>query len=105
VNTLTEKQRNVLEFIRRKHMRDGQAPSVREIAEGIGVRSSSTAYQRLDALRRKGYISTRRPEDGSRRIRGVSLTKTGIAAVGARTCPTCGGVGWVTISPSSVLAP
>ncbi|HHX86602.1 MAG TPA: transcriptional repressor LexA [Firmicutes bacterium] len=53
---LTEKQRRVLEFIKNEVSRCNYPPSVREICDEIGFRSSSTAHAYLEALQEKGYI-------------------------------------------------
>lgn len=53
---LTRRQRQVLEFIARKIRERGYPPSVREIGEGVGLRSSSTVHGHLNRLEDKGYI-------------------------------------------------
>ena len=53
---LTERQREVLEFIKERVRRKGYPPSVREIREAVGLRSSSTVHGHLRRLESKGYI-------------------------------------------------
>ena len=54
--TLTARQREVLEIIER-HMRErGYPPSVREIGEAVGLTSPSTVHAHLAALQRRGYL-------------------------------------------------
>ncbi len=53
---LTERQREVLEFIKERVRRKGYPPSVREIGEAVGLRSSSTVHGHLRRLESKGYI-------------------------------------------------
>lgn len=54
---LTDKQQQVLDFIQ-AYVRDhGYPPSVRDICEGIGVRSTSTVHGYLTRLERGGYIT------------------------------------------------
>lgn len=53
---ITLRQRQVLEFIRRKVYRTGLSPTVREIAEYMGIRSPNGVVGHLDALEEKGYI-------------------------------------------------
>ncbi|NMB45132.1 MAG: transcriptional repressor LexA [Firmicutes bacterium] len=56
MNELTERQGQVLEFIK-EHVREkGYPPSVREIGDGVGLRSSSTVHGHLRRLESKGYI-------------------------------------------------
>lgn len=57
VNELTERQQQVLDIIRRHLMKNGQSPTVREIAHDLGVSSSCTAHKHLAALEKKGLIS------------------------------------------------
>ena len=54
---LTERQQQVLEIIRRHLAKNGQSPTVREIAREIGVRSTCTAHKHLAALEKKGLIT------------------------------------------------
>lgn len=54
---LTGRQQQVLEIIRRHLARDGQSPTVREIARELGVRSTCTAHKHLAALEKKGLIT------------------------------------------------
>lgn len=53
---LTERQREVLEFIKRQVREKGYPPSVREIGDAVGLRSSSTVHGHLRRLESKGYI-------------------------------------------------
>jgi repressor LexA len=53
---LTERQRQVLDFIDRETRRRGYPPSVREIGEAVGLSSPSTVHAHLAALQDKGYL-------------------------------------------------
>ena len=53
---LTDRQRQVLEFIDSEVRRKGYPPSVREIGEAVGLSSPSTVHAHLGALQDKGYI-------------------------------------------------
>jgi len=54
--TLTARQREVLEIIE-QHMRErGYPPSVREIGEAVGLTSPSTVHAHLAALQKRGYL-------------------------------------------------
>ncbi|MGI6567261.1 MAG: transcriptional repressor LexA [Firmicutes bacterium] len=53
---LTERQREVLEFIKEQVREKGYPPSVREIGDAVGLRSSSTVHGHLRRLESKGYI-------------------------------------------------
>jgi repressor LexA len=53
----TERQRSILDVIRRFTAERGYPPSVREIGELVGLSSSSTIHAHLKALERRGLIS------------------------------------------------
>lgn len=53
---LTDKQTEILEFIREKILANGYPPSVREICQAVGLRSTSSVHSHLSQLEEKGYI-------------------------------------------------
>lgn len=53
---LTQRQQQIFDFIKDNVRKKGYPPSVREIGEGIGLRSSSTVHAHLEKLEKKGYI-------------------------------------------------
>ncbi|MGH3787002.1 MAG: transcriptional repressor LexA [Pseudonocardiaceae bacterium] len=55
-DSLTPRQRRVLEVIREWVKRFGYPPSVREIGEAVGLTSTSSVVHQLRALERKGYL-------------------------------------------------
>ncbi len=57
---LTQKQQAILDFIRAERARRGFPPTLREIGEHFGLRSTGSVRDHLRALERKGYI-VRRP--------------------------------------------
>ena len=61
-NTLAPVQRQTLEFLRNFLAEKGFAPSLKDIADFIGVKSPSTAHFHLERLENKGFI--RRGDDG-----------------------------------------
>lgn len=56
-------QRETLEFLRRYISENGYGPTLKDIAQYIGVRSPSTAHFHLSRLEDKGFL--KRGEDGS----------------------------------------
>src|SRR3712207_1124035 len=56
VDGLTDRQRQILEFIAETVDDRGYPPSVREVCDELGLASSSTAHSHLHALQRKGYL-------------------------------------------------
>jgi repressor LexA len=101
---LTERQRQVLDFIDAEVRRRGYPPSVREIGEAVGLSSSSTVHAHLAALQDKGYL-TRDPtkpralelhfEGGSgaqverRPVRHIPLVGDVAAGTGVLAVETC----------------
>jgi len=63
---LSVKQKQILDFITRFIQERDYPPSVRDVAKGCGISSSSVAQYYLDVLERKGYI--RRDREISRSI-------------------------------------
>lgn len=56
---LTDRQRQVLAFVRQYLADCGIAPTNKEIAAGMGFRSANAALVHLRALQKKGYLSVR----------------------------------------------
>lgn len=54
---LSDKQRSVYEFLVRQMQSGGIPPTVREICNATGIRSTSTVHGILNALEELGYIS------------------------------------------------
>ncbi|MCL1790833.1 MAG: transcriptional repressor LexA [Peptococcaceae bacterium] len=53
---LSQRQKQILEYIKNHHGKKGYPPSVREIGEAIGLASSSTVHFHLNILEGKGYL-------------------------------------------------
>jgi repressor LexA len=69
---LTDRQRQVLDFIGRSIERRGYPPTLREIGEHMGIKSTNGVNDHLKALEKKGYLAREdlksralRPLDGS----------------------------------------
>lgn len=56
MNNITEKQNAIFEYIKDVISKKGIAPSVREIGEAVGLRSTSSVQYNLNALEEAGYI-------------------------------------------------
>ncbi len=56
MQTLTKKQKLVLDYIRRFVEEHGHAPSYEEVAHGVGLSSPSTIHSHVEKLEQKGYI-------------------------------------------------
>ena len=55
--SISPRQVTILQFIRESVQRQGYAPSLREIAQAVGLASQSTVSYHLSALVKKGYLS------------------------------------------------
>src|ERR1700741_448922 len=53
---LTERQRNVLDFIQREQREKGITPSTREIQSHFGFASQTSVMQYIATLERKGFL-------------------------------------------------
>jgi repressor LexA len=69
---LTERQRLVLEYICRSIEDCGYPPTLREIGNKLGIRSTNGVNDHLRALERKGYLT--REDMKSRTLRPTQLT-------------------------------
>lgn len=54
---LTERQQEVLEFIEDRIREWGYPPTIREIGEHLGIRSTNGVADHLKALKRKGFLN------------------------------------------------
>ncbi len=53
---ITNKQKEILEFIKAEILRKGYPPSVREICEAVSLKSTSSVHSHLETLEKNGYI-------------------------------------------------
>lgn len=53
---LSQKQFEILEYMKKAVREKGYPPSVREICDAVGLKSTSTVHGHLERLERKGYI-------------------------------------------------
>ncbi|MGH3031180.1 MAG: transcriptional repressor LexA [Gaiellaceae bacterium] len=77
---LTERQREIYDFVVRYADRHGYPPTVREIGEAVGLASPSTVHAHLANLERAGYLK-RDPT----KPRALELVKRGREAATAST--------------------
>ncbi len=53
---ITDKQREILEYIKEMILKKGYPPAVREICEAVHLKSTSSVHSHLEALEKNGYI-------------------------------------------------
>lgn len=65
---LTDRQQEILDFIRLHISEHGYAPTIREIGAAFGIRSTNGVHDHLQSLERKGYL-----ERGSLKSRALRV--------------------------------
>ncbi len=55
-SAISQRQQQILNFIKQETETQGYPPSVREICRAVGLKSTSTVHGHLSQLERKGYI-------------------------------------------------
>ncbi len=85
---LSVRQEKVLQFVRDAVRRHGYPPSIREIGEAVGLRSTSSVSHQLGALQKKGYLQrhTGRPRT-TELLTNPSADVPGPAAAEAGSAP------------------
>ena len=53
---ITDKQREILEYIKNEILNRGFPPAVREICEAVNLKSTSSVHAHLESLEKNGYI-------------------------------------------------
>ncbi|MCZ7536631.1 MAG: transcriptional repressor LexA [Acidimicrobiia bacterium] len=89
---LTDRQRQVLEFIETEMSHRGYPPSVREIGEAVGLSSPSTVHAHLAALHEKGYIKRDHTKPRAIELRREPITGARVERRPVRFVPLLGDV-------------
>ena len=90
---LTERQREILEYIKQKLDADGIPPTVQEIQWQFGFKSPNAVQSHLLALTNKGYMRRRRREARGLRLVGEASSRNNNGKVTLPTPPS------VTVPP------
>ncbi len=53
---ITSKQQEILDYMKEQILQKGYPPSVREICNAVGLRSTSSVFSHLETLEKNGYI-------------------------------------------------
>jgi repressor LexA len=77
---LTGRQQQILDYLVKEVQEKGYAPSVREIADALGLRSPSTVHQHLTALEQKGCIRRHGDRMRALEVMDKTLIQTGDTA-------------------------
>lgn len=73
--SLTDRQREIFEFLRARILSGSITPSLREIGARFEIRSTNGVARHLKALEKKGYITTEHGKARTIRIPGISQTQ------------------------------
>lgn len=74
MKVLSKREQQVLEFVRER-LQDDIPPSVREICQATGIRSTSTVHACLKRLEDEGYIDRRSGLNRAIRLPGENVTR------------------------------
>lgn len=85
MDKLTEMQNEIFEYIKEIISQRGVAPSVREIGQAVGLRSTSSVQYNLNALEQAGYIKRDANLKRTLRIAGSAENVTHIPLLGTVT--------------------
>ena len=82
---LTQRQRDVLDYILKFTREQGYCPSFTEIGEGVGLASSASVHKHIDTLVKKGWLKrgvnqSRSLEAGPKYIKEQREMKHGMGA-------------------------
>ncbi len=89
-NDLNHRQKVILDFIQERIKTKGYPPSVREIGEAVGLKSSSTVHAHLVKLEEKGFI--RKDPSKPRSIIPVNMERLPEADLSTISLPVVGNV-------------
>lgn len=53
---ISDKQREILEYIKKEILNKGYPPTVRDICEAVHLKSTSSVHSHLETLEKNGYI-------------------------------------------------
>jgi repressor LexA len=87
---LTERQRSILAFIHAHVDAHGYPPSVREIGDQVGLRSTSSVHAQLETLEDKGYLRRDPTKPRALELGRDPETALGIRPTSARNVPLVG---------------
>jgi repressor LexA len=89
---LTDRQREILDFIKAEMRRKGYPPTVRDIGQAVGLSSSSTVHSHLNALEAKGLIKRDPSKPRALEVIGHDRETVVTSMRGVRELPVLGAV-------------
>jgi repressor LexA len=100
---LTDRQKEVLEFIQESISGRGYPPTLREIGERMGIRSTNGVNDHLKALEKKGYLA--REDLKSRALRPIKMPQGHPATLGIHGRSVAPGMVSVPLSDDVISVP
>jgi repressor LexA len=87
---LTERQEEVLRYIAERLQETGYPPTIREIGNGLGIRSTNGVNDHLKALERKGYLDRSSSKSRAIQLTDLASEVDGMDAYAPSTPPSMG---------------
>jgi repressor LexA len=81
MDTITARQRRILDFIRKTVHDRGYPPTVREIGEAVGLNSSSSVHAQLANLEKRGLLKRDPTKPRAMELRGPGTSRAAGVAV------------------------
>lgn len=85
---LTDKERRMLDYITATIRENGYSPSVRDIRNALGIKSTSTVHVYLERLEKKGFLQKENAKSRTLRVEGVNPDVSKVPLVGRVTAGT-----------------
>ena len=74
-NTINKRDQDTLDFVKAFMLKNGVTPTIREICEGLNIKSVSAAFIHMNNLKDLGYI-TPYGESGARYVvKGIKMVE------------------------------
>ncbi len=81
MKSLTEKEREMYQYIEKMMGEKGYAPSVRDIQNALGIKSTATVHSYLNKLEEKGYIQKEQGKSRTLRVGNEAQTASSVVRV------------------------
>lgn len=72
---MTDRQKQIYEFIVAYIQENLYPPTIREIGDNVGLASTSSVYEHLKSLERKGYIEVKENSPRAIKVKGYKFVK------------------------------
>lgn len=93
---MTHRQQEILQFVCHSITESGYPPTIREIGDEFGIRSTNGVNDHLKALAKKGYLNR-----GDKKSRALTPTEKGLTALGVTAASTS--IGRAVLPPPNLV--